>query len=161
MEQRPQTLSGGYKSRASLARTLASQPEVMLLDEPLVDLDAAIKETLLPDFKIALAARGVPIVYVTHDRLEAELLGDRFSVMIRGRLVPRPRIPAIRILHVTMRNCDFFILKIPDGILGRDTRAGGRGRRSVRGHTPGKQDRQRKGSAGGGRGRPFYCIDFH
>jgi len=88
LDQRPQTLSGGYQSRVSLARTLASGPEVMLLDEPLSDLDVAIKETLLPDFKKALGDRGIPVVYVTHDRMEAELLGDRFSVMIRGQLAP-------------------------------------------------------------------------
>lgn len=86
LNKKPTTLSGGYQSRVSLARTLASKPEALLLDEPLSDLDVAIKERLLPDFKSAMTALGAPVLYVTHDALEAESLGNGFSVMIRGEL---------------------------------------------------------------------------
>jgi molybdate transport system ATP-binding protein len=86
LHQRADTLSGGFQSRVSMARALASNPQVMLLDEPLSDLDVAIKEKLLPQFKKALKALFMPVVYVTHDPMEANLMGDRFSVMVRGNL---------------------------------------------------------------------------
>jgi molybdate transport system ATP-binding protein len=84
--KKPDALSGGFQSRVALARTLASQPHVMLMDEPLSDLDLAIKEKLLPEFKRVLKTLGVPVIYVTHDLTEASLLGDRFSCMIKGVL---------------------------------------------------------------------------
>lgn len=86
LDKKPGTLSGGFQSRVSLARTLASQPHVMLMDEPLSDLDLAIKERLLPEFKKVLKALRVPVIYVTHDLTEAALLGDRFSSMTEGVL---------------------------------------------------------------------------
>jgi molybdate transport system ATP-binding protein len=86
LHKRADTLSGGFQSRVSMARALASNPQVMLLDEPLSDLDVAIKEKLLPQFKKALKALRMPVVYVTHDSMEANLMGDRFSVMVRGNL---------------------------------------------------------------------------
>ncbi len=86
LAKHPATLSGGYQSRVSLARTLASEPEVMLLDEPLSDLDVSIKERLIPTFKAALKAQSIPVLYVTHDALEATLLGESFSLMTKGEL---------------------------------------------------------------------------
>ena len=86
LHQKADTLSGGFQSRVSMARALASNPQVMLLDEPLSDLDVAIKEKLLPQFKKVLKALHMPVVYVTHDSMEAGLMGDRFSVMVRGTL---------------------------------------------------------------------------
>ncbi|MHB8091997.1 MAG: ATP-binding cassette domain-containing protein [Syntrophales bacterium] len=86
LDKKPDALSGGFQSRVALARTLASQPHVMLMDEPLSDLDLAIKEKLLPEFKRVLKTLGVPVIYVTHDLTEANLLGDRFSCMIEGVL---------------------------------------------------------------------------
>lgn len=90
LDRRPSTLSGGYQSRVSLARALASEPRVMLLDEPLSDLDVAIKQRLVPKFKAALQTLKIPVVYVTHDKLEAELLGDRFLAMMRGQVTQVP-----------------------------------------------------------------------
>lgn len=86
LERKPEELSGGYKSRASLARALAPQPRVILLDEPLSDIDVAIKEKLLPEFREVLKVLQVPVLYVTHDPWEAEQLGDSFAVMVQGRL---------------------------------------------------------------------------
>ena len=65
---------------------MASEPWVMLLDEPLSDLDVAIKQRLIPKFKTALQSLGIPVVYVNHDKLEAKLLGDRFLAMVNGRI---------------------------------------------------------------------------
>jgi len=86
LHKKTKTLSGGFQSRVSLARTLASQPRAMLLDEPLSNLDVAIKEKLIPRFREGLLALSAPVLYVTHDQMEASLLGNKFSVMIKGKL---------------------------------------------------------------------------
>ncbi|HHW43077.1 MAG TPA: ABC transporter ATP-binding protein [Desulfotomaculum sp.] len=86
LSKKPGELSGGFKSRVSLARALTSNPRTILLDEPLSDIDAATKEKLLPEFRKALKAMNIPVIYVTHDVKEAELIGDTFSVIIGGRL---------------------------------------------------------------------------
>jgi len=86
LDKKPGTLSGGFQSRVSLARTLASKPQVMLMDEPLSDLDVAIKEKLIPEFKKVIKMLGIPVIYVTHDLAEANLLGDCFSCMMEGVL---------------------------------------------------------------------------
>lgn len=82
----PRQLSGGYKSRVSLARALAPQPCLMLLDEPLSDVDVVMKERLLPEFKRVIHSMGIPSVYVTHDPAEAEQVGDSFSAMVSGTI---------------------------------------------------------------------------
>ncbi len=86
LDKRPGMLSGGYQSRVSLARALASRPKVMLFDEPLSDLDLAIKESLLPEFKNVLKTLGMPVLYVTHDPREAHLVGDTFSALVHGEI---------------------------------------------------------------------------
>jgi len=84
LDKKPGVLSGGFQSRVSLARALASRPKVMLFDEPLSDLDLAIKENLLPEFKKVLKTLNMPVLYVTHDPREADLVGDSFSVLVQG-----------------------------------------------------------------------------
>lgn len=86
LDQRPAQLSGGYKSRVSLARALAPKPCLMLLDEPLSDVDVVMKERLLPEFRKVMQSMGIPAVYVTHDPKEAEKVGDSFSAMIDGTI---------------------------------------------------------------------------
>jgi len=86
LHRKPAVLSGGYQSRVSLARALASRPKVMLFDEPLSDLDLAIKESLLPEFKKVLKTLGMPVLYVTHDPREAGLVGDSFSALVQGEI---------------------------------------------------------------------------
>jgi molybdate/tungstate transport system ATP-binding protein len=86
LDKKPGVLSGGYQSRVSLARALASRPKVMLFDEPLSDLDLAIKENLLREFKKVLKALGMPVLYVTHDPREAGLVGDSFSALVEGEI---------------------------------------------------------------------------
>lgn len=82
----PATLSGGQKQRVALARALAHQPRVVLLDEPLSNLDQAMKIGLRWQIRDALKAAGVPAIWVTHDQDEALSVGDRVGIMSVGRL---------------------------------------------------------------------------
>jgi ABC-type Fe3+/spermidine/putrescine transport system ATPase subunit len=84
--QKPNELSGGYKSRVSLARALAPQPEIILLDEPLSDIDVVVKDKLLPEFRKVLKLLKIPVLYVTHDPDEAQKVGDKFAAMIHGQI---------------------------------------------------------------------------
>lgn len=85
-EQRPRQLSGGQQQRVALARALACRPRLLLLDEPLSALDAALREQLRGDLRRLLAACAVPVLLVTHDREEAIALGDELVVMSSGRV---------------------------------------------------------------------------
>lgn len=82
----PGTLSGGEKQRVALARSLAHEPRLVLLDEPLSNLDAALKSSLRWQLRDALKSAGVPAIWVTHDQDEALSVGDRVGVMNAGRL---------------------------------------------------------------------------
>ncbi|MAT94954.1 MAG: ABC transporter ATP-binding protein [Halioglobus sp.] len=83
---RPERLSGGQKQRVALARALAHGPALMLLDEPLSNLDAALKDSLRWEIRNALKAAGVPAIWVTHDQQEALSVGDRLGILRDGRL---------------------------------------------------------------------------
>jgi len=83
---RPQRLSGGQQQRVALARALAHGPSLMLLDEPLSNLDAALKDSLRWEIRDALKAAGVPAIWVTHDQREALSVGDRVGILRDGRL---------------------------------------------------------------------------
>jgi len=84
--RRASTLSGGEAQRASLARALVLNPDLMLLDEPFADLDPPTRDGLLSELKPILRDAGATTIFVTHDRDEALRLGDRLAVLIRGRL---------------------------------------------------------------------------
>lgn len=86
LSKKPRELSGGYQSRASLARALASDPKVILLDEPLTGMDATLKERMLPQFREALSAAGIPVLFVTHDAEEARIVADSFTLIKNGKL---------------------------------------------------------------------------
>jgi len=87
LQFKPRQLSGGYKSRVSLARALVSEPLVLLMDEPLKEFDAPTKEKLLPEFYEVIKSINIPVLYVTHDVYEAELIGEKFAVVIDGELI--------------------------------------------------------------------------
>ena len=82
----PYQLSGGMQQRVALARALAPRPDVVLLDEPFSNLDAALRTQLRADVRDILRAAGTAALFVTHDQDEALTLGDRMAVMIRGRV---------------------------------------------------------------------------
>ena len=87
LERKPHEISGGQKQRTALGRTLASEPKVFLLDEPISHLDAKIRAELRSQFHNLEALREVSTVYVTHDYAEALSLGDRIGVMGNGGLM--------------------------------------------------------------------------
>ena len=79
-------LSGGQRQRVALARAVAVRPSVLLLDEPLTALDAALRERLRGDLNRMLRTLGITAIYVTHDQSEAMALGDRIVVMRKGAI---------------------------------------------------------------------------
>lgn len=83
----PRELSGGQQQRIALARALAVEPEVLLLDEPLSNLDAKLREGMRIEIKRIQQEVGITTVFVTHDQEEALILSDRILVMNEGRVV--------------------------------------------------------------------------
>ncbi len=82
----PHQLSGGQQQRVALARSLAPQPQLLLLDEPFSSLDVDLRERLAQDVRQILKDHGTTALVVTHDQLEAFALGDVIGVMHKGRL---------------------------------------------------------------------------
>ena len=82
----PHQLSGGQQQRVALARGLIMEPDVMLLDEPLSNLDAKLRRIMRREIREIQRSLGMTMLYVTHDREEAEEISDRMAVMIAGRL---------------------------------------------------------------------------
>ena len=85
--QRPAEISGGERQRVALARTLLTDPSVLLLDEPLAALDVATKGKIIDDLRRWNQAHCIPILYITHSREEVIALGERVLVMEQGRIV--------------------------------------------------------------------------
>jgi molybdate transport system ATP-binding protein len=86
-ERKPRDISGGEAQRVALARALASQPRILLLDEPLSAIDEATKRGIIADLKTINRELKLPILYVTHSREEAVTLGERVIVYEQGRVV--------------------------------------------------------------------------
>jgi putative spermidine/putrescine transport system ATP-binding protein len=82
----PRQLSGGQQQRVALARALVTEPDVLLLDEPLSNLDALLREQLREDLRALQRRLAVTMLYVTHDQKEAMALADRVVVMSEGRI---------------------------------------------------------------------------
>ena len=80
-------LSGGQRQRVAVARALAMEPEVILMDEPLSNLDALLRMEMRAELKSILAASNTTTIYVTHDQVEAMSMADRISIMNQGRIV--------------------------------------------------------------------------
>ena len=86
--ERPVTsLSGGQMQRVALARSLVYRPQLLLLDEPLINLDAKLRIRLRDELRRILKQTGMTGLYVTHDQSEAVVLGDRIGVMRDGKLL--------------------------------------------------------------------------
>jgi iron(III) transport system ATP-binding protein len=82
----PHQLSGGQQQRVALARGLIMEPQVLLLDEPLSNLDAKLRRGMRREIRAIQRALGITMLYVTHDREEAEEISDRMAVLVAGRL---------------------------------------------------------------------------
>ncbi|HXM67477.1 MAG TPA: molybdenum ABC transporter ATP-binding protein [Candidatus Acidoferrum sp.] len=86
-QQLPAEISGGERQRVALARSLVTDPCVLLLDEPLAALDAATKAKIIDDLRLWNQAHRIPILYVTHSREEVMALGERVMVLEQGRII--------------------------------------------------------------------------
>ena len=86
-ERRPSELSGGQRQRVALARCLVTEPSLVLLDEPLANLDVHLRAAMEDEFARFHQRTGTTMVYVTHDQREAMALADRIAVMDRGRVL--------------------------------------------------------------------------
>lgn len=84
MGRKPGQLSGGQRQRVAVGRALVRSPHVFLLDEPLSNLDALLREKVRADIKELFAAQKVPVVYVTHDQTEAMTLSTKVAVLDQG-----------------------------------------------------------------------------
>jgi multiple sugar transport system ATP-binding protein len=84
MNRKPGQLSGGQRQRVAVGRALVRRPHVFLLDEPLSNLDALLRERVRADIKQLFAAQKVPVVYVTHDQTEAMTLSTKVAVLNNG-----------------------------------------------------------------------------
>ena len=87
MSRYPGELSGGQKQRVGIARALAGEPEILLMDEPFGAVDEITRRSLQTEIRRLKEKLGITIVFVTHDIREAMLLGDRMLVMDAGRLL--------------------------------------------------------------------------
>jgi iron(III) transport system ATP-binding protein len=87
MDRSAAQLSGGQQQRLALARALVAEPRLILLDEPLSNLDALLREQMRGELRRLQKEVGVAAIYVTHDQSEALALSDRIAVMLHGRIV--------------------------------------------------------------------------
>ncbi|HKV45973.1 MAG TPA: ABC transporter ATP-binding protein [bacterium] len=86
-DRHPQELSGGQQQRVALARALVMEPSVLLLDEPLSNLDAKLREEMRTEITDLQERLGITVVYVTHDQAEAMALSGRIAVLREGRII--------------------------------------------------------------------------
>jgi iron(III) transport system ATP-binding protein len=121
-ERRPATrLSGGQQQRLALARALVMEPRVLLLDEPLSNLDAKLRESMRLELRRIQRSLGITTVYVTHDQTEALAMSDVVAVMENGRIVQQgdPRSiylrPATRFVAEFIGSTNFVAGKVAGG----------------------------------------------
>ena len=85
-DRRPSELSGGQQQRVALARAIAVNPACLLLDEPLSNLDAKLRQEMRTEIRNICKSQGITTIYVTHDQKEALSVADRIALMDRGRI---------------------------------------------------------------------------
>jgi iron(III) transport system ATP-binding protein len=130
----PSELSGGQQQRVALARSLVVEPGILLLDEPLSNLDAKLRERMRWELKDLQRRTGITFVYVTHDQSEAMALSDRVAVMHQGQLMQfgTPREVYARPASRTVADFMGLVNLLP----GRVLRAGADGMVAVAGDHP-------------------------
>ena len=126
LERKTDRLSGGEMQRVSIGRAIVREPRVFLMDEPLSNLDAKLREILRAELKDLQMKLGATFLYVTHDQVEAMSMGDKVGVLNQGRIVqvgtPAADLqPAARHLRRDLRR-----------LAGDEPAAGQRGRTAVR-----------------------------
>ena len=87
LDRYPNTLSGGEQQKTSIARAIITEPEILLLDEPLGSLDPPTREDLSGEIKIIQKRLGIKVLHVTHNYSEAIQLGDRIAILREGRIL--------------------------------------------------------------------------
>lgn len=113
-DRRPTSLSGGQQQRVALARSLAVNPRVLLLDEPLSNLDARLRDSMRVEIRRICKERNLTAIYVTHDRKEALSMADRIAVLDRGAIqqIGTPeelyRRPVNRFVASFLGECNFI-----------------------------------------------------
>ncbi|UNQ73902.1 ABC transporter ATP-binding protein [Infirmifilum sp. NZ] len=85
--KKPHQLSGGQQQRVGVARALAPNPDVILFDEPLSNVDAVLREQLRFEIRDLMKKLGITSIYVTHDQAEALVVSDRLAIMSKGRII--------------------------------------------------------------------------
>ncbi len=87
LQRKPRQLSGGERQRVALCRAMVKEPRVLLLDEPLSNLDAKLRVAARSELEIFQRRMGITTIFVTHDQIEAMALGDRIVVMSAGKVM--------------------------------------------------------------------------
>ena len=87
LDRYPGQMSGGQRQRVAVARAIAVEAQVLLMDEPLSNLDALLRLEMRAELKSLLAQLGATTIYVTHDQIEALSMGDRIAVMRDGQIL--------------------------------------------------------------------------
>lgn len=87
LDRRPRQLSGGERQRVALCRAMVKEPRVLLLDEPLSNLDAKLRVAARSELEMFQRRLGITTIFVTHDQIEAMALGDRIVVMSAGKVM--------------------------------------------------------------------------
>ncbi len=112
----PAQLSGGQRQRVAVARALAIEPGVLLMDEPLSNLDALLRLEMRAELKSVLQAAGTTTIYVTHDQTEAMGLADRIALLHAGRIV-QIDLPSVLYRHPATRFVGGFVGSPPMNFL--------------------------------------------
>jgi ABC-type Fe3+/spermidine/putrescine transport system ATPase subunit len=109
--RRVDRLSGGEQQRVALARTLAPQPPLVMLDEPVGALDRMLRERLVQDIGGLLDREGAAALYVTHDHEEAKVISDRVAILRDGRVVQSGPYPTLAAAPATPWIAEFLGIK--------------------------------------------------